>query len=154
GAGAHRIVGPRGDVLGLLGAMVITGQVAAVAASVDDVRVLRVDRDVTAFAAADRMPVGAVDAGAAGPAGNVDGAVVLLSAVDVIGKLLVDDDVINLRRGLFLARPRLAAVEADGGAAVVAADHAQRMVGVDPQGVIVAVRHGHGGEGFATVHGF
>ena len=51
---------------------------------------------------------------------------------------------VELRGGLVVdPRPRGAAVEGDVGAAVVAVDHALRVLRVDPHDVRVAVRDAH-----------
>jgi hypothetical protein len=64
----------------------------------------------------------------------------------------VGDDVVELRGRLVVDRgPRAAAVERDVGAAVVALDHPARVVGRDPQVVVVAVRHRDRGEGLPPV---
>src|SRR5579884_1467543 len=73
-------------------------------------------------------------------------------AVDVVGRPRVHGDVVHLGGGLVVeARPRHAAVEGDGGPAVVALDHAPRVVRVNPQVVVVAVRDGHVLEDLAAV---
>ena len=89
---------------------------------------------------------------ARGAAGGAHGGIVLLRAVDVVGKIVVERHAVELRGGLIVdARPGAAAVVGDVGAAVVALDHALRIVGRDPQIVIVAVRRADGGEGAAAV---
>ena len=60
-------------------------------------------------------------------------------------------DVVELRGGVLLAGPRLAAVEGDVAAAIVAVDHAQGVGGVDPQVVVIAVRSLDGAESFSAV---
>ena len=54
---AGRVRRPGGDVAGLAGAVVVPGQVAAVLAGVDDVRVVRVGHGEAGLAAADGVPV-------------------------------------------------------------------------------------------------
>src|SRR5207245_1059252 len=79
-------------------------------------------------------------------AGDANAAVVLLRAVDVIRKLAVGDDVVELRRRLVVhGAPGLAAVHADGGAAIVAVDDAFRVSRINPQAVMVAVWRGQQG---------
>src|SRR5438094_5868509 len=57
-----------------------------------------------------------------------------------VEELVIGGDVIELRRGLVVLRaPGLAPVNADGGAAVVAVDHALRVGGIDPQAVMITV---------------
>ena len=80
------------------------------------------------------------DPGRRRAAGDADRRVVLLGAVDPVGKLVVHRDAVGLDGGLVgLGRPALAAVIADVGAAVVAVDHHLGVVGVDPQVMVVAV---------------
>src|SRR5712692_4670196 len=154
GTGAIGYLWPWGDALRLAGAFVETRDVALVGARVDDIRVPRVGRDVAAFASANRIPVGAVNPAGIAHAGGGHGGVVLLRAVDVVGEAVVRDDVVELRGGLVvLARPGFSAVHRDGGAAVVPVDHAPRVGGVDPQGVMVAVRHHQQGELLPAVGG-
>ena len=69
------------------------------------------------------------------------GAVVLLAAVEAIRIRVVDDDVVELRRRLVVLRaPALPAVDGDGHAAVVRVRHVARVLRVDPELVVVAVR--------------
>ena len=128
------------DLAELAGLAVQPGDRAAVAAGVDDVRIARVHRDVAALAAADLIPVGRDREAAARRHRNR--AVVLLRSVDAVGPLVVHIDPVHLR-GLLthLVGPALAAVEADVGPAVVRVDHVHRVVGVDPEIVVVPVRN-------------
>src|SRR6266481_2684147 len=88
--------------------------------------------------------VGAVTEGDGAPdggAGRRDRRVVLLRGIDAVGILVVDVDAIKLRRRLVVdRRPRLAAVEAYAGAAIVAFDHPVWVTRIDPEIMIVAVR--------------
>ncbi len=139
------------DVAHLLGAPVIAMQPVMIG-RVDDVGVGGVRGDVAVLAAADGFPLLDRDAAMVGAARHRDGGVVLLGRVDAIRHLVVDGHVIELRRGLIEdRRPRLAAVEGDGRTAVVAFDHPQRVLRVDPQVVVVAVRHRHLRKGRAAV---
>ena len=69
--------------------------------------------------------------------------VILLCAVNVIGEIIVYRDAIELRGGLNLLAPILAAIETDIRAAVVGVNHPLIVIGRDPQIVIVAVRFGN-----------
>src|SRR4029077_1276239 len=121
---------------------------------IDDVGIARVRDDVTAFAAADGGPIAAIDVAVIGAGGDADGGIVLLRAVDAIEEIVVGGDVVELGGGLIVLRsPIFAGVNADGGAAVVTVDHAGRIVGIDPQSVVVAVRSQEALEGFAAVGG-
>ena len=86
--------------------------------------------------------------------GDAYGAVVLLRAVNAIGKIVVRGDVIKLRGWLIHLRgPIFAAIHGNGGAAIVAVDHAIGIIGIDPQTVMVAVRSGDAFERFASIDG-
>ena len=123
-------------------------------AAVDDVGVGGVDGDEAALA---RAGVGAVaqrDGAPLGGGGHADGGVVLLRAVDPVGVLVVHVQAVELRGQLVVdGRPGLPTVERHTGAAVVALDHALRVLRVDPQVVVVAVRRGHFAEAHPAVGG-
>src|SRR5262249_22585013 len=140
GAVADGAVGPDVDAADLAGLVVDAHQKAGVGAAVDDVRVLRVRRDVAALAAGGRLPVALADAAAIAAVGNSHRRVILLGPVNPVRKVIVGNDAVELRRRLIVIRaPALAAVEGDLGAAIVADDHALRGGRVDPQVVMVAV---------------
>ena len=84
-------------------------------------------------------------------AGNAHRRVVLLRAIDVIGKIIVQRDAIELRRWLILFTPTPPTVERNIGAAVITIDHPVRIVGRDPEIVIVAVWHTDAAEGAAAI---
>src|SRR5438093_3001274 len=89
-----------------------------------------------------------------GGARDRDGRVVLLRAVDVVGKLVVGDGMVELRRGLvLLRRPGLPAVDRDRGTSVVAVDEASGVLRIDPEAMMIAVRSGEEGEALPAVHG-
>src|SRR5262249_54044674 len=92
------------------------------------------------------------DAALVARAGRGHRRVVLLRAVDEVREAAVGDRVVHLRGGLVvLPRPALPSVEAHVGPAVVALDHAQGIVGRDPQVVVVAVGRTQGREGLPAV---
>src|SRR5882757_8441030 len=106
-------------------AVIVAGDFAAVRSRVDDFRIRRIGRDVTALAAANIVPIGAIDGAVRAGAGNADGGVVLLRSVDVIRKTVVGGHVVKLRGGLVVnAAPALRTVGRDSGAAVVPVDQA------------------------------
>src|SRR5437016_2846160 len=75
------------------------------------------------------------------PSGH--GGVGLLGAIDGVGKPVVGRDMVELRRGLVvLAGPSLAAVHADRRSAIAAFDHPIGVGRINPQAVVVTVRHG------------
>ena len=146
---SHRIIGIRIDRALLAGSAIQSGDQAAVAAGIEDVGIVRVARDVAAFAAAHGIEhligatAGPTRAALRLPAGHARGAVVLLRTADVIRHVSGRDDVVELRRRHRLRGPRLAAIHRDVGAAVVGLDHPLRIVRRNPHVVIVAVRRPH-----------
>ncbi|GBD16896.1 hypothetical protein HRbin26_01806 [bacterium HR26] len=155
--GHAQLFRPDGDVALLAGAVVVADQPPIALAAADrpadhDVGIVRLDRDVAALAAARLVPLGRRDGAVDRHAGQADRSVVLLGAVDPIGEAVVDGDVVHLGSRLVeLGRPGTPAVEGDAGAAVVAVDHAMRVLRVDPVVVVVAVGRRHLGEGDAAV---
>src|SRR6516165_11242298 len=66
------------------------------------------------------------------------GAAVLLCAVNPVGILIVGGDVVKLAVRLVVpGTPRFAAVQCNDGALIATQNHALRLVGVDPQFVII-----------------
>src|SRR5690349_4803799 len=144
-------LGNHRDVFHLAGVLVEAGDLALVFAGVDDLRIRRIRSNVAAFAAAHGIPVALADAANGTLAGNAHGSVVLLRAVDVIGKAIVGNDVVELRRWLvILLAPGGAAIHGDGDAAVVGGNHAFGVGGINPQAVIIAVGQVHLVEGVAA----
>ena len=106
-----------------------------------DVRIVRPDGDVPGLAAADLIAVLPEDPAERGTRGRGDRRVVLLRRVQPVRDPAVGGDVVVLGGRLVVeGRPRCAAVERDGRAAVVAFDHPQWVPRVDPHVVVVAVR--------------
>jgi len=146
------ILGPFLDALGLAGAAIEAREDGAFVVGVNDVRIARVGNDVAAFAAAHGVPIALEDRSVIAARANAERRVVLLRAVDAILKVVVGGDVVKLRGRLIVLRsPVFAAVDADGGAAVVAVDHAIGIVGIDPESVIVAMGGIEACEGLAAV---
>ncbi len=154
GAPAGVLLWPYCYIAQLADGVVVAGEQALVAAGVDNIRVVGADGDVARFAPADLVPLGDGDRVVIGAAGDAHGRVVLLGAVDAVGRPGVCRDVVHLGGRLVVeGRPGEAAVEGDGAAAVVAQDHALRVGGVDPEVVVVAVGRGDLMEGGAAVDG-
>ena len=102
--------------------------------------VARIRQNETAFAAAGLKPIFAPDHARVSPARDADVRVVLLRAVDVIRKRVVDRNVIKLRgRLIVLCRPGFAAIGRDAGAAIVRVREALRIIRIDPKSVVIAV---------------
>src|SRR6266567_7786898 len=86
--------------------------------------------------------------------GDNDRRVVLLRAVEFVRELVVDPDAIDLRgRLIHLRRPGASAIGGDVGPSVVRLDHYLAVFGVNPDIVIVTVRHAKGDERFAAIDG-
>src|SRR5208282_3603893 len=140
GSPPDRVHRPGVDGLFFAGAVIVARNLTPVGAGIHDLRVDRIGRDVATFAAAYVVPVGAIDGAVRARAGDGHGGIVLLSAVHVIGKPAVGDDVIKLGRGLVIdAGPSVAAVDGDDSAAIVAVDHPPGIRGIDPERVIISV---------------
>ena len=74
---------------------------------------------------------------------HADRAVVLLGTASVVGEFTGGREAIDLGRRIGHSGPRLASVHRDDPASVVAVDHPQRIVGVDPEIVVIGVGLGH-----------
>src|SRR5256884_4893780 len=121
---------------------------------VNDIRIARIGNDIAALPAADGVPVAAVNKAAITARLDAHRRVVLLRAVNTIEKIVVRRDVIELRGRLVVLRgPISAAVNRDGGTAVVAVDQAIGILRIDPQSVMIAVRRVEALESFASVDG-
>ena len=159
GDGQTSEVGPHGDDTHLLAGVVVpehggpgSGR-ASQCAGERDVRVIRLDRYVSALGAADRVAVRPPDRSPAGTARHTDRGVVLLRGVQPVRELRVRRDVVELAGRLVVdRRPRLAAVEGHACATVVAVDHAAGVVGVDPEIVVVVVGQLNGVERLSPVY--
>src|SRR5206468_657280 len=95
----HGVVGPGEDVALLAGADVEPREVA-VAARVHDIGIIGARRDPAALAATHLVPVLFPNRATVGAARDAHGAVVLLRAADLVGRVRGGDDVIELRRRL------------------------------------------------------
>src|SRR5256884_440965 len=121
---------------------------------VNDIRIARIGNDIAALPAADGVPVAAVNKAAITARLDAHRRVVLLRAVNTIEKIVVRSDVIELRGRLVVLRgPISAAVNRDGGTAVVAVDQAIGILRIDPQSVMIAVRRVEALESLASVDG-
>src|SRR5580658_1848846 len=134
--------------------MIVACDLSAVGAGVNDFRVVWVGCNVATFASSDCVPIWTINRASCARTGDGHGCIVLLGAVDVIGKTVVGSDVVKLRRGLVvLAGPGVAVVGGNRGPTIVAVDETLRIRGIDPQRVIIPVRGAYRGEGFASVIG-
>src|SRR5262249_3885196 len=125
-------------------------------ATVNEIGVEWVRRDVAILLDADRMPVAEGDLSVPTPATHPGRTALLLAAIDPIRKLIVRDDVIELGGGLVVpGTPRLAAVDRDDRSLIRSGEDNLGVVRVDPDGVIIiaARRPTDAGEGRAAVGG-
>src|ERR1019366_6520217 len=147
---------PRSNVLAQRGAAIPPHHAAVYTGSVDDVRIAGIGGQPSAFASADHKPVARCDQSMIGSARYRCAAAVLLGAVNVVRKFVVGDHVIELPDRLVEpGRPRLAVVEADGCPLVGANDPARRILGIEPELVVVvaAWRATHNGNAVAAIVG-
>ena len=105
GSGAIEPVLPRAqhcrrNILGLRGRAVEAGD----SASIYQIGVERIGSDVAVFLDAYRVPVAKGDGAIVAAAGDTNAAAFLLSAVHPVGKLIVGNDVVELRGGLVVPR--------------------------------------------------
>src|SRR6185295_19368571 len=110
---------------------------------IDNVVISRIDLGVKTVAAADAKPIGIRDSvlKAARLAWTTPRAVVLQTAVYVIRLTHVHSDRVELRGGNRIHKlKRRALIVADVQAAVVSDHQVVGVVGIDPDGVVVAVR--------------
>ena len=114
---------------------------AQVAAAEHVARVVGVEGQEGALAASRGFPASGGDAAAAElAAGDDHRGIVLLPAVDAVGELIVHVDAVNLGGGhIALGRPSAAVIQADAHPAIIGDGHVFRIVGVDPQIVVIAV---------------
>src|SRR6185437_2892178 len=100
GGGAFQIVRPGTDVAVLPGREVVAQEDTEITAAIGDVRVPRLRSDEGALAVGDPAPVAGGNHTLGGCARALEGALVLLRAVDMEGKLLIQRHVVELARGL------------------------------------------------------
>src|SRR5258708_22297983 len=98
----------------------------------------RIGSYVAVFFHAYRGPITKSNFAEVTAAGSADAATLLLSAIDPVGKLVVGNDVIKLRRRLVVpGTPGLSAVHADGRSLVDRDGDNVWVFGIDPDGVVV-----------------
>ena len=143
GTVAGVVDGPDGDVLRLHRAPVPTREISIAGAGINDVRVAWIGDNVAALAATYVIPMLAADVAVVGAAGNANRAVVLLCSVEVVEELVIVSNVVELGgRLVVLGGPGLAAIDAHRRPPIITVNHALGINGVDPEGVMVAMRSG------------
>ena len=144
-----------GNGFHLSDALIEARNVSLVVGGIHDIRVWRIRCDVSRFASAYVIPVGAVDGAFVAAARDANGGVILLRSVNPIRHRIVGNDMVELRRRLIiLARPVLATIQSHSHAAVVRRDHALGIHRIDPQAVVVAVRNFYLIEQVPAIGGF
>ena len=122
-------------------ALIVLNEDGVVAAAIGNFGISGLRHGVGAFAIGDLVPGAERNQSAAMGARPFVGAFVLLRPVDVIGKLVVNIDMIELSSGLIvLGSPSLTGISRDSRTAVVALEQNSSVIRVDPHHVIVAVR--------------
>ena len=117
--------------------------------------IARVGNHEPALTTPGRIPIFAANHARVRPARDANVRVVLLRAVNVIRKCVVDCDVIELRgRLIILRRPRFAAVDRDARAAVVCVADAVRILWINPEAVMMPMARREEIECLAAVHRF
>src|SRR5450755_2958772 len=114
----------------------------------------RIGRDVAVFFYADGGPIAKRNFAKVAAACCADRTALLLAAIDPVRKLVVGDDVIELRGRLVVpGTPSLAAVYADGRALVDGDGDDVGVFGIDPDGVVIVASGSafDGGEVLASI---
>src|SRR5439155_10554154 len=125
-------------------------------ATVDEIWVQWIGRNIAIFLDAHRIPIPKRDFTKIASAGGADTTAFLLPAVHPVGELIVGDDVIELRGWLVVPRaPGLPSIHADGDSLIDRERNNLRIVGIDPDGVIIVAsrRSLDGGEIMTAVVG-
>src|SRR6185312_5232068 len=106
--------------------------------SVNNVGVQRIGCDIAIFFYTYGMPFTEGDLAVIAPGSDSDRTALLLSSIDVIWKGIVRAHVIKLSRGLIVpGRKGLSTVDRDDGALVTGNKQDVRVIGIDPDAVIV-----------------
>ena len=128
---------------------------AHIAASVHVARISAIHANVCALAPRAILPVALSDARSIGAGLDDDRRVVLLPAVETVRVCVVHDHMVELRRGLVVLRaPALSAIERNRRPTVVGVDQEARVLRIDPELMVVAVRRLECRERSASVNGF
>ncbi len=163
--GAGNVIRPDLDFAVLVGALIETGYRATDAARTgaggpDDVVIHGIGHGEAALASSHRVPRPARDVVAQeaaelqAVAGAAPRRAILPVAVNKVGDLVVDGDVIDLRDGQVNVVPGISTIDGNIHAAIVDHGHAIAIGGVDPHFVIVAAGISrHLGEGVAAIEG-
>ena len=130
--------GPWSNILAQARPFVEAGNGTVSPTQINDVGVVRIEHQVSAFAGSSSEPVPGRDLIVVGAAYNRGAATILLRAIHDVGKLVVGSHMIELRRRLVVpTAPGQAPIEADRGSLVRSEDHAGGISGIDPKLVII-----------------
>src|SRR5215831_16371606 len=125
----------RTDVLYFLFVFVVAVDQAFIV-RIDDVPVARVRYDEPAFTATSLKPILPANHSRVRAARNADIRIVLLRAVNVVGKRIVHSHVVKLRSGLVVLRgPVFAAISGNANAAITGIRDSVRVRWIDPKSV-------------------
>ena len=155
GAGSQRVIGPYAHRPVFAGPVIEPGEVAAVVAAVNDIRVQRIGHHVTALRSGGSLPFVLGDLSAVATRQDTDGGIILLRSKYAIRIMVVRTHPVELRRRLVHIRaPVVAAIKAHLCAAVVGNDHTVAIGGVDPEIVVIAMRRVDVAERFTAIGAF
>src|SRR5580692_697469 len=120
----------------LPGRLVVTEHSAVPTSGIDEVGIRGIGSDVAELESSRRSPVAISDLAVIAAAGDGGRAAILLRAVNVIRKMLIGADVIELPGRLVVpGTPRVAAVDADDGSLIDSENHVLRVRRIDPEDV-------------------
>ncbi len=132
-----------------------TARCAANGAGKNDVGIIGMDCNVAAFGIAHRIAIAPQDGAFVGRARHGHRTVILLGAINLVGKAVVGVEVIKLSCRLIVdGGPCGTAIKRHAGPTVVAFDHTLGVLRVNPQVVIVTVRGAELGKGATAIDGF
>ena len=152
GAIAHWVVGPDIDSTCGLIVMIDSCEVAAVASSIDNIVVGRIDGDMRRLSTGGCFPIFFRNVSSCTAVPNSNGGIVLLCSIDTIGKGIVGRDAVELSGGLVvIGTPSASPVKRNLCAPVISNDHALVVLWGDPQVVMIAMWSTMGGKCFSTI---
>ena len=114
--------------------------------------VARIGNDKAAFSAACYEPIRRSNRTPISPAGDADARVVLLRAVNVVRKRVINCDMVELRgRLVILRRPRFAAVGRNVYAAVIRVPDSSWILRINPEPMVISMPRGQQIERFSAI---
>ena len=132
--------------------MVNPGQVSAIASTVNNVVVRRINCDMRGFTPRCRLPIGFGDSKSIAAVIDPNSGVVLLSCIYAVREGVVCRHPVKLCRGLVvIGRPGFSTVITHLGPTIIPDNHAVSVFRRDPQIVVIPVRGVEGFEGAAAI---